>query len=86
MLKIFSIYDSKANAFMQPFFSPNVSVAKRTVMRALMDPDSDFGKFKEDFSLFEFGEWDPMIGKFDMRDAGENHGLLSSFFNLEVAR
>lgn len=84
MLKVFSIFDSKANAFMQPFFCANVAVAKRMCARSVMNQESDFWYFKEDYSLFELGSWDPDLGKFDLLSAPENLGLLATMRPMEV--
>lgn len=86
MFKVYSIYDSKANAFNQPFFCLNNEVAKRTVAKAVLDGEYDIKLFKEDYSLFEFGTWDPQLGKFDMRDAGENLGLIAAIVGRFMER
>jgi len=62
-IKIFSIYDSKAEAFMQPFFLPTAGSAIRSFSDALLDEKSQFNKHAEDYSLFEIGEWDEVGGR-----------------------
>lgn len=79
---IFSVYDSKANAFLQPFFCVNRAVALRSFMQAAQDERHDFHRFAADFALFEIGEWDPVSGKFECFEKFENLGLASQY--LEV--
>lgn len=85
IFKVFSIFDSKASGFMLPFFAANVAVAKRNVSRAVNDPTTDLHHFREDYSLFEVGEWDPDTGKLVVPMAPINHGILSTFVSrMEV--
>ena len=56
--KIFSVYDTKLEAYMQPFFF----TAKGQALRAFADLSNDtktsIGQHPEDYCLFEIGEWD----------------------------
>lgn len=62
-LTIFSIYDSKAAAYLQPFFSNNVETAKREFTTAV-NGEGQFNKFAEDYSMFLLGTFDQDEGKF----------------------
>lgn len=62
MLKVFSVYDSKADAYLQPFFVVNRAVAIRSFSSAAVDPASNFFRHPADFQLVELGEWDPSLG------------------------
>lgn len=55
--KVFSIYDSKIEAFMQPFFSPSKGSAIRALTDLLMDAKHPIAKHPEDYTLFELSEW-----------------------------
>lgn len=55
--KIFSIYDSKTEAYMQPFFSPTKGHAIRMWQDTISDKNSQFAKHPADFTLFEIGEY-----------------------------
>lgn len=61
-LKVFCIKDSKAEAFMVPFFESTVGVAIRRFQIAANKDGSDFQKFGEDFTLFETGSWSDTTG------------------------
>lgn len=58
ILKVFSIYDSKAEAYLQPFFVKSVGEALRMFEDAVNDEKHQFHKHLEDFTLFELGVFD----------------------------
>lgn len=64
-MKIFSIYDEKADAYNQPFFSPTVATAIRSCEEAIADSQSPFHAHASDYSLFELGEFDQLTGEID---------------------
>lgn len=64
-LAIFSVYDVKVGAFMQPFFSPTTGAALRSLTDAVNDPKHEFSKHVEDYTLFRLGEWDDTSGLFE---------------------
>lgn len=74
MAKIFSIFDSKVNAYAIPFSAPNASAAIRMVAAATMDSESDLFKFGADFTLFEIGEFNEETGFIVPLDAFNNLG------------
>lgn len=86
VLKVFSVFDSDAGAFMQPFYSLTVAVAKRNISRAVLDETTDFHAFPERYSLFEVGEWDSEGGKFSAPVAPIPHGIFTSFVKLEAVK
>lgn len=73
-LKIYSVYDSKAGSYLQPFYAPTRGVALRMFENAALSDDHDFGRFSADFTLFELGEFDQNEGKFELLEAHENLG------------
>lgn len=58
ILKIFTIYDSKAEAYLQPFFMKSVGEAMRAFEDAVNDDKHQFAKHIEDYTLFEVGVFD----------------------------
>lgn len=60
--KVFSIYDSKAKAWLPPFFAVNAAVAIRMFERAVNDENTDYFRFASDYTLFEIGEWSESDG------------------------
>lgn len=62
-VSIFSIYDSKAEAYLQPFFAPTVGIALRRFQAAAQDVTTDFHKFAGDYTLFQIGMFDDHNGE-----------------------
>lgn len=62
-LKCFAVYDVKVKAFLTPFFSPTASAACRVMRELVHDPASMVGKYPEDFTLYQVGEFDDMAGE-----------------------
>lgn len=60
---IYSIHDSKAEAFMNPFFKPTRAMAQRDFELAINDEASMMSKTPADFSLFELGQFDADTGE-----------------------
>jgi len=58
----FSVYDAKAEAYMQPWFLPTEALAVRAFQDCANDPEHNFGKHPEDYTLFMVGAWSPETG------------------------
>lgn len=81
-LTICSVRDSKADAFLQPFFAQSRGVAIRSFSAAAKpaataEASHDFAKYPDDFSLFELGTFDQVTGVIDIHDQPVNLGLAS---------
>ncbi len=83
ILKMFAIYDSKAEAFIQPFFFPKAGLAIRSFASAANNADSDFNKHAGDYTLFEIGSVDQDTGKVTSLDAPKNLGTALTFITNE---
>lgn len=81
-LLVFSVYDSKAQAFAQPFVSSNESVAKRDFATAANDPASVLNMHPTDYSLHQVGEWDSSLGVLTPVNPSVNFGLAASFITV----
>lgn len=68
-MKIFTVYDAKAETYLQPFFSQNEATAQRAFQAAATDEDHDFSKFAEDYTLFEIGAWNDEGGEIKTLEA-----------------
>lgn len=64
-MNIFTIFDTKAKAYMQPFFSKNAATALREVQSAVDNTEHGFNTHAEDYSLFHIGNYDENSGKID---------------------
>lgn len=60
--KVFAVFDLKALAYMQPFFSVNAGSAMRAFGDAVKKGDSPISLHPEDYQLFEVGLWDDVAG------------------------
>lgn len=67
--KVFSVYDSKAEAYLQPFFMMSKGEAVRGFTDLANDANTCFGKHPEDYTLFEIGEYDNSEGHLVPLDA-----------------
>lgn len=74
-LKIFTIRDSKAEAYLNPFFMQSAGMAIRAFQTCANDPQHDFNKYSGDFSLFEIGEYTEETGHIKMHESKINLGL-----------
>ena len=64
--QIFSVFDEKAEAYLPPFYLPQVAMAQRTFTDTVNNPESQIAKHPSDYHLFHFGEFDNVTGEFRM--------------------
>lgn len=84
-MRIFTVYDSKAEGFLRPFFAPTAGVAKRSFEAAANAVDHDFFRFAADYTLFEIGYFDEDTGKLIPSDSFENHGNAMMYRRDEIS-
>lgn len=77
--KVFSVFDSKISAYMQPFFMRSRGEAIRAFSDILHDEKSAFAKYPEDYTLFELGEYDDSNACFHMTDTPYSIGVAVEF-------
>lgn len=63
-MKVFAVYDTKAGAYMTPYFAPTTGVGVRLFVDVVSDVETMFHKHPEDFTLYEVAEWDEYKGRF----------------------
>lgn len=74
-IKIFSVYDAKAEAFLQPFFAKATGQAIRSFTSAVNQPDHEFFRHAADYTLFYIGEFDEDTGTVEgLKNGNENLG------------
>lgn len=66
---VFSIYDVKAEAFLTPLFFRTKGEAVRAFSAAANDAEHQFGKYAEDYVLFQLATFDDSSAKFVMEPA-----------------
>lgn len=82
-LEMFSIYDSKATAFLQPFFSLSAGTAIREFSDAANSTDHEFNRHAEDYTLFHLGTFDQGEGEFTLSAVPISLGLAAALLNPE---
>jgi hypothetical protein len=65
-LKIFTVLDAKADAYITPFFLPQIEQAVRTFGMSCSDEGHTFGCYPQDFQLYHVGDFDVVTGEFNI--------------------
>lgn len=79
-LLVFSVRDSKAEAFTRPFFAQTRGMAVRGFRDAVNgDQNEPIAKHPEDFTLFHIGEFDELTGELVKLQSPFSLGLASTF-------
>lgn len=78
-LKMFSIYDSKCEAFIQPFFSQATGSAIRSFETAVNEEGHAFNSNAGDYTLFELGEFEQNTAAFNILATPLNLGVAIQF-------
>lgn len=63
--EIFTVYDSKAEAYSRPMFFESKGVSIRSFMDTLKNSEHPFAQHPEDFTLFHLGTWEDQRGQFE---------------------
>jgi len=79
VLKVYSVFDSKAEAYNSPFLAITRGAAIRAVTDSVNDPKSVYHRWPADFTLFEIGEFDDSSGRTTMNPSNINCGCLIEF-------
>lgn len=61
-MRVFAIYDRKAEGYQAPFAVPTIGQAERAFMDACSEPGTDLSKHPEDYSLYCVGSFDQQSG------------------------
>lgn len=77
-VKVFTFFDCKVGAYMQPFFAQSPGAALRILLGSIERPDHILAKHPADFTLFELGEFDDQLGQFTNLHTPMNLGTVLS--------
>lgn len=86
--KLYAIYDSKIESYMQPFFSGSDRDAVDAFSKACNDPKTTLYKHAGDFTLFAIATFDDQTGTVIPEKANRNLGLAThhkKLNNLETS-
>jgi len=78
-MKLFTIYDSKCEAYEPPISIKSTGEALRAVEIAVKEPDHRFCKYKADLTLYELGEFNEQTGLLHLYETKKHIMNLSSF-------
>lgn len=59
----FCVHDAKADAYLVPFYFPNIQMAQRVFGDCIADKDHAFSLHPGDYTLFHIGQWDDDTGQ-----------------------
>lgn len=80
-MKCFSVYDSKAEAYLPPFFSKTTGLALRSFETAANKADHDFHDHAGDYTLFELGSFNEQTAEFTALKSPHNLGTALTFIS-----
>lgn len=69
---VYTIHDTKAVTYNQPFFALNHAVAKRLVSDVVSDVNTPFGRHPADYRVYCIGQFDDQLGRFEQYDMLEH--------------
>lgn len=78
---VFSVYDSAAGLFLQPFVAQTIEVAIREFRAACNTPQHQFAKYPEDYTLFHVGEFNAETGLLTPLTAPHTLGVAISYID-----
>jgi len=79
LMKVFSVYDSAAGAYLQPFFMASRGQAIRAFTDLVNDGTHSFAKHADDYTLFELGTYDDSSGKLVSHDTPQSLGVAVEY-------
>ncbi|WNK13161.1 MAG: nonstructural protein [Microvirus sp.] len=77
--QLFCIYDIKAQAFLQPFFSATLLTGQRAFTDACNDANTLFYKHPEDYTLWHIASFDDTSGIITPEAQPQNLGLATQY-------
>ncbi len=85
-LKVYTLFDSKVEIYMKPFYLKNKGEALRAFTDIANDKDTNVGKYPEDFTLFEIGEYDEETGHHQSYEAKKPLGTALEYKKQQAER
>lgn len=79
ILKVFAIFDTKANYYKNPFMFHSIGEATRGFTDLANDAQTEIGKHPEDFCLFYIAEFDMDKGQYINQTPPQSCGLAIEY-------
>jgi len=83
IVQVFSVYDTVAGAYNRPFYTHNIAMAIRDVVKSLKK-DADFRENAEESILYHLGTYDDATGTFTNLSNPVSLGVVAEW--LPVAK
>lgn len=83
-MKMFSVYDSKVEAFLQPFFMRTAAAALSAFTDLVNDSSTMFAKHPGDYTLFMLGDWEDETALFSPQTAPVNLALGQTLVREQI--
>lgn len=77
--QVYTVYDSKAEVYLQPFMFKTKGEAIRAFTETVNDNKSNISRYPEDFTLFHLGEYDDNSGQYKLLEIKVSIGLALEF-------
>lgn len=81
---VYSIYDTKAEAYYPPFMQTTKGLALRLFTDMANDRNTNVGRHPGDYHLFNIGNWDDGSCQFDILEARVNLGAAIDYVKDEA--
>lgn len=81
--KVFTVFDEKSEAYLQPFFLDTLGQAQRAMTDCVNDINHQFCRHTSDYTLFLLGTFDDSTGTFEM-DKKSLGSLLEYKTQMEI--
>jgi len=79
LMKVVSVYDSKAEVYARPAFVATENAALRSWVDTVNDSSTPMNKHPDDYTLFVLGEYDDVKGVFLNEKTPKSLGLAREF-------
>lgn len=77
--ELFSVFDSAAKRFLEPFYAPTIEYAIRSFRQTVNSSESTIQRFPEDYTLFHIGSFDQESGMLNPGAAPVSLGVAITF-------
>lgn len=83
-LKLFAIFDSKAQVFAPPFVSETLGTAERMFSELVNDPKTTVHSYPDDFIMYQVGTMDDYTGELRSVTPPVHLGIARTFLRTVV--
>lgn len=77
--EMFTVYDSAAKRFLEPFSADTIEVAIRMFRALVSKPEHSFARFPEDYTLFHIGAFHGELGMLIPLDTPHSLGVAVTY-------